>query len=460
MKFPHLFAALLTLSVATARAAEKPNVLFIAIDDLRPELGCYGSTQAKTPHIDRLAGQSTRFDRAYCQVPICMGSRASLMTGILPTATRFVGDCRADVDAPNAASLPETFRKAGYTTLSNGKIFHNHQDSSERSWSEPPWRPKNGMQSHDPQTTSRLSKTKQRGRIYEAPDVADDAYPDGETAVKTLDDLKRLGKGGKPFFLACGFVRPHIPFYAPARYWNLYEREKIEIAGNRQRPADAPAELKGSGEFRSYHLAGFDEKSEDFHRLMRHGYLASTSYVDKLVGDLLAGLDQLGLAGNTIVVLWGDHGWHLGEHGFWGKHNTMHLALRVPLIVRVPGKAPGTTQALVQTNDLYPTLCDLAGIAAPDTVQGRSFAGWLGPEGKPFRDSAYSRFMNGDAVVTPGFTYTRYRGGKAEMLFDLGKDPAENTNLAGDPAYRAKLAEMRKLLARHEAEAAAAKISR
>ncbi|MCH7227111.1 sulfatase [Haloferula sp. A504] len=328
------------MAVLSGFAADGPNVLFIAIDDLRPELGCYGSPQVQTPHIDRFAAEALRFDRAYCQVPICMGSRACLMTGILPTATRFVGACHVEKDTPGVATLPEVFRKAGYATVSNGKIFHHTDDTAERSWSEKPWKPgMSHMQSHDPETTRRLSKSKQRGRIFEGPEVADDAYPDGLVARKTIEDLRRFKEQGKPFFLACGFIRPHLPFYAPKRYWDLYDREKIEIAGNRHRPQGAPKALRGSREFSSYHLADYEVNSGAWHRMMRHGYYASTSYVDKLTGDVLAELDQLGLAEETVVVIWGDHGWHLGEHDFWGKHNTMHLATRVPLIIRVPGKS-------------------------------------------------------------------------------------------------------------------------
>ncbi len=426
--------------------AAKPNVLFIAVDDLRPELGCYGRTQVKSPHIDKLAGQGMRFDRAYCQVPICMGSRACLLTGILPTAKRFLGDCRVDVDTPAASTLPETFRKSGYTTIANGKIFHNPDDTAERSWSEAPWKKGDNMQSHDPETLRLLSKTKQRGRIYEFPDVPDNAYPDGRVAEKTIADLQRLKKEGKPFFLACGFLKPHMPFYAPKKYWDLYEREKIEIANNRNRPENAPQELKGSGEFRSYHLAGLDENSDDFHRMMRHGYLACTSYADKLVGDVLAELDRLGLGDNTIVVLWGDHGWHLGEHNFWGKHNTMHLAIRVPLIVKVPGKKPGNSASLVETTDIFPTLCSLAGIEVPASVQGRAFTSLLDKPQIPFREAAYSRFGSADAVVTGQFNYTSYNSGKSEMLYDLGKDPHENHNVAADPAYAETLAMMKSLL--------------
>jgi len=276
-----LVAASMMVAGTATKAAEKPNVLFIAIDDLRPELGCYGSLQAKTPNIDRLAAQGIRFDRAYCQVPICMGSRASMLTGILPTANRFIGDCRMDVDVPNAATLPQVFKEAGYTTLSNGKIAHHKDDNETQSWSEPAWGPEiSHGQSFDPETTRQLSKQK-RGRIYESPDVPDDAYHDGKVALKTISDLQRLKKDGKPFFLACGFIRPHMPFYAPKKYWDLYDRAKIEIADNRFLPKDAPNELKGSGEYRSYDPGDLKDGTEEWHRMMRHGYMASTSYSDK-----------------------------------------------------------------------------------------------------------------------------------------------------------------------------------
>jgi iduronate 2-sulfatase len=453
MYLKHLVLTLILLANATG-TERPPNILFIAIDDLRPELGCYGAPQVKTPNIDKFAASGMLFKRAYCQVPICMGSRASLMTGMLPTSKRFVGNCRMDVDVPTAATLPEVFRKAGYTTLSNGKIYHSLDDAADRSWSEASWQPRNNMRSFDPETTRRLSKTKKRGRIYESPDVADDAYPDGEIAQKTIKDLQRLKQEGKPFFLACGFFKPHMPFYAPKKYWDLYPRDSIQLATNRKRPAKAPEQLKGSGEFRSYHLADLDPNSDEFHRIMRHGYLACTSYTDKLTGDVLAELERLGLADNTIVVLWGDHGWHLGEHNFWGKHNTMHLATRVPLIVKVPGKKPGATSSLVETADLFPSLCALAGIATPANVQGRDFTPLLDAPQKPFHKAAYSRFLNADAVITDRFSYTRYEGGKSEMLYDLSKDPQENRNLAGDPEHAGTIASMKKLLKKRQAQAA------
>ena len=453
-----LLTALLLGPLAVLHAAEKFNVLFIAVDDLRPELGCYGSKQVQTPQIDKLAAAGTRFDRAYCQVPVCGASRSSLMTGILPTSKRFLNaNTRADEDAPQAATLPQVFRAAGYTTLSNGKLFHHPSDTAERSWSEPAWWPKGPEEPTrglDPETNARQS-AKRRGRIFESPDVPDDAYPDGKIAGKTINDLRRLKAAGKPFFLACGFLRPHMPFYAPKKYWDLYQRDKIEVATNPFRATNAPSELRGSREFTSYHLADHDERSEEFHRLMRHGYFASTSYVDKLVGEVLAELDRLKLADNTIVVLWGDHGWNLGEHNFWGKHNTTHLALRVPLIVKIPGqKQTGDNGALVETSDIFPTLCELVGIPAPTTVQGRSFAALLNQPGKPFRDAAYSRFGGGDAIITEHFIYTSYNGAKAEMLYDLAKDPEENNNVAARPEYRETVKTMTALLKQRKQQAA------
>lgn len=448
MKCNHLSAALSLFCLVTPLAAEKPfNVLFVAVDDLRPELGCYGSPQVKTPHIDRLASRSLVLHRAYCQVAVCGASRASLMTGVLPTPKRFKSyTSRADVDVPGAATLPEVFKKAGYTTVSNGKIFHNPKDTAQRSWSQPAWKSKiKPLDGLDPETMKRRS-ARDRGLIYEAADVADEAYTDGDTARKTIADLRRLKKEGKPFFLACGFAKPHMPFYAPKRYWDLYERDKVVIADNRQRPQQAPAALKGSGEFRSYHFGDYEENTEEFHRMMRHGYLACVSYVDKLVGDLLAELEAQGLSENTIVVLWGDHGWHLGEHEFWGKHNTMHLSTRVPLIVHVPGGGTGSSQALVETIDLFPTLCELTETAVPATVQGRSFTVLLENPGKPFREAAYCRYGPGDAVITEGFSYTRYNRERGQMLYDLKKDPQENVNVVADKDYAETAAHMRALL--------------
>lgn len=449
-----LFLIFLCASIAHA-SESKPNVLFIAIDDFRPEMTCYGSTQAKTPNIDNLASAGMVFNRAYCQVPICGASRASLMTSILPTRDRFVSfNARADLDTPDAMTLPQVFKNAGYTTLSNGKIFHNKTDTQNRSWSEPAWRPGTNPDVKDPDSKRQASKTNQLSPIIQSLDLPDDAYADGQIAARTIEQLRQLKQSGKPFFIATGFFKPHMPFYAPKKYWDLYDRDKIDIADNRHRPKNAPNELTGSREFLSYDLGAYDQNSEEFHRMMRHGYLACVSYVDKLTGDILAELDKLGLAENTIVVLWGDHGFHLGEHNFWGKHNTMHVATRVPLIVRAPGKKAGKTESIVETSDIFPTLCTLASLATPRTVQGRDFSLLLEDPKKPFREVAYSRYLIGDALITPDFTYTSYKGGKSQMLYDLRRDPGENNNVANDPEYIETLRHMAELLKQRKEEAA------
>jgi len=457
--FVQLVATLALALTANAATPARPNVLFIAVDDLRPALGAYGDPQAKTPHIDRLATQSVVFTRAYCQVPVCGASRASLMTGILPRPNRFTTHLsRADEDAPGAATLPQVFKEAGYTTLSNGKVFHNSADTRERSWSEGTWSPGQGHSTSLDPATIAVKSAAGRPRVYEAPDVPDSAYGDGRLAEKTIADLGRLKAAGQPFFLACGFVRPHLPFYAPKKYWDLYDRAKIELAGHRQRPTDAPPGLKGSAEYRTYAHGEYQDGTDEFHRMMRHGYYASTSYVDKLVGDILAALTRLGLADNTLVVLWGDHGWNLGEHDFWGKHNTLDTAVRVPLIVRVPGRTSGqTSAALVGTYDIFPTLCALANLPVPATVQGRSFAALLAAPQDTFRDSVYTRFGQGDAVVTDRWIYTRY-GDDGEMLYDLARDPGETRNLAARPEHRAALTALRAQLAAHQKTAAAAAV--
>jgi arylsulfatase A-like enzyme len=443
------FSVAILLLVGTCAAANKeqksskPNVLFIAIDDLRTELGCYGKTQVLSPNIDKLAAQGLIFDRAYCNVPVCGASRACLLTGILPTKTRFIDfNTRADEDAPNARTLPQVFKENGYETVSFGKIFHNGADALERSWTQRVTG--NGFghtKSYDPATIQNG-----KNRIYEAPDVEDDAYGDGIVAKNTIQELQRLQKAGTPFFLACGFIRPHLPFYAPKKYWDLYNRDSIKIAPNRYRPENAPSALNGSGEYKSYSHGEYKDKTIEFNKMMRHGYFASTSYADKLTGDVLNELEKLGLAENTIVVIWGDHGWHLGEHDFWGKHNTLHNALQIPLIIKVPGKTSGKkTQALVESVDIFPTLCELAGLKTPRSVMGKSFTKLLENPNQNFREAVYSRFKAADAIVTKDFNYSKYDNGE-EMLYNREIDPEENKNVVNDPQYSGTLQKMKSYL--------------
>ncbi|MGB6220130.1 sulfatase [Haloferula sp.] len=454
LKSPSQFLLLLLLgqfaiptSSASNTAITKPNVLFIAIDDLRPEIGCYGSKQIETPNLDRLAGNGTLFLNAYCNVAVCGASRASLMTSLRPIPNRRFTSytSRADADASGIVTLPEHFKTFGYHTLSNGKVFHMREDSPQ-SWSEEAWRTY-GSNGQEPQLynkydmwldpgSARLVNNK-RGPFYEAADVADNAYYDGRVCDKTIDDLKRLAKGNQPFFLACGFWRPHLPFNAPKKYWDLYDRKKIEIAANRHLPKDAPKGLRGSNELKNQYAAndGFPD-DEEFHRLARHGYFACVSYIDAQVGKIMETLEELGLNDNTIVIVWGDHGFHLGEHNLWGKHNTMKHSVRAPLIIRQPGKEAQRLDQIVEFVDVYPTLCDLASLPIPTHCEGKSIKPIMTDPSAAHKEAVFTSFGSVYSVKTKNFLYSEWVAGPpARMLYDHRKDPEENVNVAESAEY-------------------------
>lgn len=440
----------------SAHSATRPNVLFIAVDDLRPELACYGRNNIISPNVDRLASQSVLFARAYAQSPICMSSRASLLTSIHPTRTRITSTTAViDKDLKAAITLPEAFRTAGYHTVANGKIMHEKEDAATRSWDEPVWSPPvSDLASLNPDS-ARYRSGKGRGPVFESADVPDNAYPDGQIAEKSAADLRRLARLGRPFFLACGFIKPHLPFYAPAKYWNLYQSRDIDVPGNRTPPRKAPTHLGGSREFANYHLRGIQEGSDEWYRSMRHGYYACVSYVDACIGVVLRELESQGLAENTIVILFGDHGWQLGEHGYWGKHNLMHRSLQVPLIVK-PAHSfgdykPGSkAQGIVELVDLFPSLLELAGIplrsALQQQVEGVSFVPLLKSPTQTWKQGAFSWWNNaGNTIVTRSFTYTEWPGGE-RMMFDLDKDPDENINIADTPSGQAMAARLQSML--------------
>lgn len=432
-------------------APQRPNVLLLIADDLRPELGCYGVREIKTPNIDRLAASGALFRNAYCNVPVSGASRASLLTGVYPRyPDRFTAfDAWACNDAPEAVPVSRWFTDHGYHTVSNGKIFHNIQDHAD-SWSEYPWRVhpqgygkdwaeynKWELWMNDASGRTIDPKT-MRGPFCEAAEVPDSAYDDGKGALRTVADLKRLREAGKPFFLACGFWRPHLPFNAPKKYWDMYRREDIPLAENRFRPEGLPPQVQGSREIFAYARVN-DTDDEAFQREAKHGYYASVSYVDAQVGLILDALDSLGLAGNTVVVLLGDHGWHLGEHTFWGKHNLMDRATRVPLIVRAPGMKNGVVRRVVEFVDLYPTLCELCGLDGPEgQLDGTSLVPLLRNPRKALKEHVYVQWEGGDNAVDVRYNYAEWpkRGGtKDRMLFDHRKDPQENRNRAADKRY-------------------------
>lgn len=441
---------LVTNSAACISAADKrPNILFIAVDDLRPLLGCYGDQQVKSPNIDELAALGTVFKRAYCQVAVCGASRASLLTGLRPTPTRFLNyKSYAEKEAPGAMTLPEELRKSGYHCISNGKIFHHREDTADRSWSEEPWKASiGGATTLAPESKKMRGGTKNRGPIFESPDVPDNAYPDGMIADKTIDDLRRVSKQEKPFFLACGFLKPHLPFYAPKKYWDMYDRDKIKLAENQYRPKNAPKPLKGSTEIHSYHDRNIEYNSQQWHRDCRHGYFACVSYIDAQVGRVQDALDDLGLRDNTIVILWGDHGFHLGEHNFWGKHNVMHLSTNAPLIVSAPGYNAGQScERLVEFVDIYPTLCELTGLVTENkSLHGTSFKPLLNSPTLPWKQVAYSKFSSARSMITERYNFGRFNSGET-LLFDLANDPDENSNVAGQAEHQQAVKRLSQLL--------------
>jgi len=375
-------------------------------------------------------------------VAVCGASRASLMTGLRPTPKRFIGyNTMTDKDAPGVMTLPQELRKNGYHCISNGKIFHHKNDTAKRSWSEESWKPKiGGSVFLDPESKKMIGGKDKRGPVLEAPEVKDNAYPDGQIADKTIADIKRMKKQGKPFFIACGFMKPHLPFYAPKKYWDLYDPSSLELAGNRKLPRNSPPLLKGSNEVHSYHNRGMKYNSDEWHRSCRHGYYACVSYIDAQVGRLMRILDELKIRKNTIVVLWGDHGWHLGEHNFWGKHNVMHLSTRSPLIVSDPGSKPGQScDRLVEFVDLYPTLIELAGLKTVNKgLQGTSFKPLLSKPRTAWKKAVFSKYGPAVSLVTNRFNYAEFKDGE-KMLYDLTVDPQENVNLANSPKQKDNL---------------------
>ncbi|MHC4313724.1 MAG: sulfatase-like hydrolase/transferase [Planctomycetota bacterium] len=434
---------------------KKPNVLFIAVDDLRPQLGCYGHKQMLSPNIDRLASEGVLFIRSYCQVPVCGASRASLLTGVRPTRDRFINySVWAEKDLPGALSIPKHFRKNGYHTISNGKIFHHSNDCRD-SWSEDPWRPKGPWQNYLLEKSTKLARKNQRGKgpAFESADVPDNAYFDGMIADKAVSDLKRLSNMDKPFFLALGFFKPHLPFNAPKKYWDLYKREQIDLADNPFRPKGAPdAALHNWGELRNY--VGIPPKgplSDELARTLIHGYYACVSYTDAQIGVVLSELDRLGLRKNTIVVLWGDHGWNLGEHGLWCKHCNFETSLHSPLIVTAPGiKAEQKTNALTEYIDIYPSLSQLCDLPLPAHLHGKSFVPLMKKPNLPWKKAVFSRYYNGDSVKTDRYRYTewhRKNGTKyARMLYDHKTDPHENVNISELPQNKALIKKLSKML--------------
>ncbi len=436
--------ATMTLISCGEKEAVPPNVLFIAVDDLRPELGCYGKTHIHSPNIDKLAESGTIFANSYCNIPVCGASRASLLSGLRPTLTRFKKyTTRADQDAPGVISLPGLFKQHGYTTISNGKIFHNANDH-KAAWNEI-WKAtgKSGRDYLTPENIALDTAQETRGYPYENVAAADTAYKDGKLTTKTIRDLKRLKAAGKPFFLAAGYLKPHLPFNAPKKYWDLYPPTTIKLPTNRDRPTDVPAEaLHNYGELRHYSgVPTQGQVSDSLARTLIRGYYACISYTDALVGQLLIALEELELEDNTVVILWGDHGWNLMEHGLWCKHCNYRTSLKAPIILRVPGQKPGITRReMVEFVDIYPTLVEACGLEKPVHLEGRSMMPLLSEDPVEWKDQVESVWHHGFTYTSATHAYTRWLTETdsvvGEMLFDHTADPEENQNLIGQEASK------------------------
>lgn len=486
-------ALAISLPSAAAPAATQPNILMIPVDDLKPLLGCYGDKTIHTPNIDRLAARGTRFLNNACQQAVCGPTRASLLTGLYPDATG-VWDLETPMRGvhPDVLTLPQYLRQQGYETTGIGKTFHapgctdNRYD--EPSWSIPYASEKvvidpsagplvNSYRNPETLEAARKGNAAVKGQTFqshsarsialtlaagpkaapatESMDVPDSAYFDGALAEAGCRLLEKLTASGKPFFLSVGFIKPHLPFVAPKKYWDLYDRSAIPLAPFQQQAKDGPQLAYHTfGELRAYSdIQDVGDLSPEQQRELIHGYRACVSYTDAQIGKLLDKLDALGIAEKTIVCLWGDHGWHLGDHNLWCKHTNFENATRAPLIIAAPGKPQGNACPSVTGHiDVFPTLCDLAGLPVPRHLPGKSLAPLMSDPTLTVREavlSQYPRAIDGKPVMGYALRDQRYRYVKwlqmnyrqgahegllvATELYDYNADPLETVNLAAHP---------------------------
>lgn len=479
-----LFAGRLTAQ--TARP-EKYNVLFISIDDLRPLLGCYGHPEVSSPNIDRLASEGALFTQTHCQAAACAPSRVSLMSGLRPTTSGAYYFVPMREKVPEVLSLPEHFRENGYRTLSFGKIYHHGLRDDDRAWSEHPWMPHGQIKgymapdSHAMQQQLALEAGEPEnwlnwnGPATEMADLPEETYPEAKLVDRAIETLENIGE--ENFFLGVGFIRPHLPFSAPKKYWDLYERDAIDLAENR-----APIENATDytipiwRELRQYTEAPSRGNpsppvSNAMARKLIHGYRACVSFVDNQVGRLLDTLEAQGLAENTVVILWGDHGFHLGEHDYFAKATNLDVATRCPMILRTPDQQQRGLRidALTELVDIYPTLCEAAGLETPPHVEGLSVLPLLETPEQPWKKGVYTQYprwprldKSGNVPLPPdgvmGYTVrsAEYRYVEwirqedeavlARELYDYATDPLEEVNVAGQDGYADVEARLSQLL--------------
>ena len=469
------FLAVLVLAYVPVVAQEKPklNVLYIVSDDLNCQLSCYGDPTVKSPRIDELASRGVRFDRAYCQFPLCNPSRASFLTGLRPDQTGVLENAtQFRKNVPDAVSIGQAFQKAGYFVARVGKLYHYGvptQIGTDGLDDPPSWmarfNPRGRDKDDEPKIFSLTPGSFGGTPSWLAAEGEDREQTDGIGAEMTIKLLEEHAQGGKPFFIACGFYRPHTPYVAPKKYFEMYPKDKLPLAEQKE------------GDLDDIPIAALQSRRRDMDerltREARQAYFASISFMDQQLGKLLDALDRLKLADNTVVVFHSDHGYHTGEHdGMWQKQSLFEGSARVPLVIAAPGNwAPGKTAAgksaagIAELIDVYPTLAELCRIEAPANLPGNSLAPQLTDASAPTKGFALSQVRRGGGgggkgknknkvkaamAAFPGYSlrtdrwrYTEWDGGeKGVELYDHAKDPHEFTNLAKDPAYAATVKEL------------------
>ena len=449
---------------------KKPNILLLYMDDLRPEIASFGATQIQSPHIDALAAKGIKFTNAYCNVPVCGASRASMLTGMLPTKTRFLNyNTFVEKETPDAVTLPQLFKQNGYTTISNGKIYH-HLDDRETDWDEV-WRPyafdenNQGLSPTDywqslwkdyqnPENRIEYKNTN-TGPAYESGIVNDSIYIDGLMTEKVIRDIKKLKKSDKPFFLTAGFIAPHLPFNAPKKYWDLYDRNSIKQPDNNYVPKDAPKlSISNWPEMRAYsNIPKEGQVSDSLAIDLIHGYYVTVSYADALIGKILDELKAQELDKNTIVILVSDHGYNLQEHTQWAKFTNYNTSTQVPLIIYNPlTEEKGTTNALIELVDVYPTLAELCHLEFPKhQMDGKSLVSILRNPNAEGKAHVFIKKGNGFTLKTKDFSYTEFikpedNSTLTAMLYDHRTDKAENINVVNKEEYKDVVSELKLIL--------------
>jgi arylsulfatase A-like enzyme len=438
-----------TSPLVSATQRPRYNVLFIASDDLRPELGCYGNRLIKTPHLDRLASWGVRFERAYAQYPLCNPSRTSLLTGRYPTQTGVMdNETWFRAAHPDFVSLPQHFKAHGYASLRVGKIFHGGIDDTD-AWTEG-GEMRNFTGPRRPATPGGPSRAAQSDRILVL-DGEGESHGDYRTATRAIQFLERYRD--QPFFLAVGFAKPHSPPTAPKKFFDLYDPAQMSLPPDfAARPAAPPGFPEISVPRRNADLfIGRDASPPEAREMMR-AYYASVSFMDAQVGRLLQALERLNLRDKTIIVFWGDHGYHLGEKGKWSKAYSLYeVGTRVPLMIALPGARAQVSGRTVQLLDLYPTLVELCGLPRPPGLEGHSLVPLLRHPQATWNHPAFTvtRYQGqlGKSVRTERWHYVEWDDGRAgAMLFDHATDPRELKNLAEDPAQAKTVREMKRWL--------------